>query len=123
MSSAIVVVVAIIIATTIGLSGNAAGRTIEDISVKIERLAGEPVRVVSVDALGFPERIGGLRAGSQYSARFDDLVDLLLDTEGRPKPPTQVKKTNNQSNYFFIAIFRIYAAIFSISSKKSRAVR
>lgn len=93
MSSAVItVVVVVVIVLVTGPSEMVAGRTIEDVSTKLERLAGEPVRVVSTDALGFPERIGGLRAGSQFSARFDDLVDQLLETENRPKPPPKVRK-------------------------------
>jgi hypothetical protein len=73
-----IVVVVVIIAFVVSLSEPADAA--EDLSKRVEKLVGEPVRVVTHDGLGFPKRIKGLRADSQYEADFDKVVEDALRT-------------------------------------------
>jgi hypothetical protein len=71
-----IVVVAIILVVFAPEPANGA----DDIAKRVEKLVGEPVRVISHDGLGFPKRIKGLRADSQYEADFDRVLESALRT-------------------------------------------
>jgi hypothetical protein len=77
-SSRLSVVVVVIVAFVVCLSEPA--HAAEDISKRVEKLVGEPVRVATTDGLGFPKKIVGLRATSQYEADFDQVVEQALRT-------------------------------------------